>query len=244
MWGFGAGTLIYPGKGRDIDGPVSSVRLDLNRDAMEDHNYLKTLEQVSSREYAGQVTQRLIPGYLKEMNLDPDLYHSLRQFIVAEISRLKSGEALVSKKEGIVKDSAGNTLEGAEVVTDYFGATTDSNGQYEVYYKSDDTITVSLTGFKNGTGKAGDTVSLTAVNSKLLVSFENVNEPYEVGSGSGNVVTQYATQGNKSMKLTVAKNGEGEIGVDVPASLQNWTSYNYLVWDVYNSGSTGLTPPR
>ncbi len=42
---YGEGSLLYPGKKVGINGPVSSIRLEVIRDGLEDYQYLWLLEQ-------------------------------------------------------------------------------------------------------------------------------------------------------------------------------------------------------
>ena len=47
---YGDGSLLYPGKKVGIDGPVSSIRLEVIRDGLEDYKYLWLLEQKIGRD--------------------------------------------------------------------------------------------------------------------------------------------------------------------------------------------------
>ena len=49
---YGDGSLLYPGKQVGIDGPVSSIRLELIREGAQDYEYLRLLEAKSGREAA------------------------------------------------------------------------------------------------------------------------------------------------------------------------------------------------
>jgi hypothetical protein len=63
----GEGSLIYPGSRtrrytgqRDIDGPVSSIRLELLREGIEDYEYLWLLKSLGDEEFANEAVKSMV----------------------------------------------------------------------------------------------------------------------------------------------------------------------------------------
>ncbi|MFA6175934.1 MAG: DUF4091 domain-containing protein [Phycisphaerae bacterium] len=84
----GEGYLIYPGAAAGIDGPVSSMRLKVLRDGMEDYDYLWLLNQKTP---AGEGT-KIATGVAKsftEFSRDPDEYLQARENVAQQIISLK-----------------------------------------------------------------------------------------------------------------------------------------------------------
>ena len=49
--------MVYPGE----DGPINSLRMELIRQAFQDHRALKLLEELKGRDYALRVLEESIP---------------------------------------------------------------------------------------------------------------------------------------------------------------------------------------
>lgn len=82
----GEGSLIYPGdytenftEQPDINGPVSSIRMELLREGIEDHVYLSMLKDLGAEEFVkGQVDKLVIDVSAFSRNLE-DLYQNRRE---------------------------------------------------------------------------------------------------------------------------------------------------------------------
>lgn len=81
---YGDGMLLYPGKKVGIDGPVSSIRLEVIRDGIEDYSYLWLLEQKAGREAVLPYVRKLTTDW-KEYTRDPALFKKVRNEIAEQI---------------------------------------------------------------------------------------------------------------------------------------------------------------
>lgn len=77
---YGDGSLLYPGSKVGVDGPVSSIRLEMIRDGIEDYSYLWLLEQNIGREAVLPYVQKLAVDW-REFTRDPALFKSVRDEI-------------------------------------------------------------------------------------------------------------------------------------------------------------------
>jgi len=57
---YGDGSLLYPGKKVGVDGPVSSIRLELLREGLEDYEYIVLLEKKLGRAEAEKFVAKLV----------------------------------------------------------------------------------------------------------------------------------------------------------------------------------------
>jgi hypothetical protein len=74
---YGDGSLVYPGDRVGINGPVTSIRLELLRDGVEDFDYLTLFEKLRGKE----AMQALIARATTDLNTyttDPALLDALR----------------------------------------------------------------------------------------------------------------------------------------------------------------------
>jgi hypothetical protein len=62
---YGDGSLIYPGKQVGVDGPVSSIRLEMIRDGLEDYEYLCLLEKAKGKEAVERAIARVVTDMKK-----------------------------------------------------------------------------------------------------------------------------------------------------------------------------------
>ena len=85
-WGglYGDGSLLYPGKKVGIDGPVSSIRLEVIRDGLEDYKYLWLLERRVGREAVLPYVKKLTQGWT-EYTRDPAAFASVREEVASAI---------------------------------------------------------------------------------------------------------------------------------------------------------------
>ncbi len=88
-WGglYGDGSLLYPGKKVGIDGPVSSVRLEVIRDGLEDYKYLWLLEQKIGRDKVMPYVSKLVSSWT-QYSRDPSELEQVRNDIAQEIEKL------------------------------------------------------------------------------------------------------------------------------------------------------------
>lgn len=83
---FGDGSLLYPGKKVGIDGPVSSIRLEMIRDGLEDFDYFTIADTVLGQEVTqGFVTR--IAHTLTNFDRDPSKLESVRKELGTAIER-------------------------------------------------------------------------------------------------------------------------------------------------------------
>ena len=81
---YGDGSLIYPGKKIEFNGPVSSLRLEIIRDGFEDYEYLTLLEKIAGRE----LVENIIENVVKSMIIytrDPLKLEETREILAKEI---------------------------------------------------------------------------------------------------------------------------------------------------------------
>ncbi|RME79728.1 MAG: DUF4091 domain-containing protein, partial [Planctomycetota bacterium] len=246
-WGVGAGVLVYPGGPFGVDGPISSIRLEQNRDGIEDFEYFKILEKLvptKGKEYISQIASRLIPLDYASMKPDPNLFYKVRNFLIQEILRFQKGGALLPVMEGRITDSHGHPVAGAAVVGEYFATTTDLQGRYSLFVgKKNQNIKVFHLLYKEAQGKAGMKMQLKPRESKVISSFENRDDHYEAGfedsnekerkvRGGEKISSKYVTHGKKSLRLRVPKGYS--VGIEPYDFPSDWRKYKYLALDVYN----------
>lgn len=82
---YGDGSLLYPGKQVQIDGPVASIRLKLIRDGIEDYQYLRLLARQRGEEAAKRAAKTLCRS-LTDYCRDADQLERIRDKIAAEIT--------------------------------------------------------------------------------------------------------------------------------------------------------------
>lgn len=81
---YGEGSLIYPGYQVGIDGPVSSVRLEVLRDGLEDYQYLWMLEQKLGRSGVMPYVNKMVSSW-RSFNKDTAQLASVRDEIAQRI---------------------------------------------------------------------------------------------------------------------------------------------------------------
>jgi hypothetical protein len=82
---YGDGSLLYPGKKVGVDGPVTSVRLEIIRDGLEDYEYLTQFEQRYGRDRAQQMIARVVTS-MTEFERDPQALELLRAEIAGALT--------------------------------------------------------------------------------------------------------------------------------------------------------------
>lgn len=74
----GDGSLLYPGKQVGVDGPVSSLRLEMIRDGLEDYDYLALSDAWLGKEATQGVVAKIVRS-LKEYEQDPQKLGEVRR---------------------------------------------------------------------------------------------------------------------------------------------------------------------
>lgn len=74
---YGDGRLIYCGAKYGLRGPISSIRLELVRDGIEDFQYLRMAEERFGREKVDEILSRVTTGIL-DYTKDPDVLRAAR----------------------------------------------------------------------------------------------------------------------------------------------------------------------
>ncbi|MEM4248414.1 MAG: DUF4091 domain-containing protein, partial [Candidatus Nanoarchaeia archaeon] len=86
---YGDGSLIYPGKKVGVNGPVSSIRLEMIRDGFEDFEYLTLLEKCAGSKVAENYIMELVTDMVTYTQ-DPLKLEKVRENIAREIiSRIR-----------------------------------------------------------------------------------------------------------------------------------------------------------
>lgn len=83
---YGDGSLLYPGKKVGIDGPVSSIRLELLREGLQDYEYLAMLEKKIGRSQTEKFVSKLVTTP-NDFNRNVHDWEKVRIAIGEELSR-------------------------------------------------------------------------------------------------------------------------------------------------------------
>lgn len=84
----GAGSLLYPGVPVGIQGPIPSMRLKVFRDSVEDYDYLKLLESLTSRDQAVSLASSIAKDF-KTFDTNPASYIAKRKAVAEMILKQK-----------------------------------------------------------------------------------------------------------------------------------------------------------
>jgi hypothetical protein len=90
---YGDGSLLYPGAKAGIDGPVSSIRLELACEGMEDYEYLTLYEKRRGTARVQELIARVAKS-LTEFSTDPVLLETVRAGMAREIEAGEKGKRL------------------------------------------------------------------------------------------------------------------------------------------------------
>jgi hypothetical protein len=86
---YGDGSLVYPGKQVGLDGPVSSIRLEMIRDGLEDYEYLCLLEKAKGKRAVDDAIAQVVTDMKKFTRSAALLERTRRQIAeTIEASRL------------------------------------------------------------------------------------------------------------------------------------------------------------
>lgn len=80
----GDGSLFYPGRHVGVDGPVSSLRLEMIRDGLEDFDHLSMIESRLGRDACDAFISRLVRS-LQDYEQDPMLLEQVRREMGARL---------------------------------------------------------------------------------------------------------------------------------------------------------------
>ncbi len=252
IYGHGGGALFWPGYHIEgdpllnVDGPLSSLRLKLAREAVEDVDYLTMLAAATSDAYARDLAGSVITGDLFHTDVSPDVFYALRYWI----GNILSGETVVTLTtlSGTVTDAASGVPVADALVRAANTATrTAADGTYtltltggepliNIYHGRYLTQTLPFT---------GPTLDVALISLPMegvsLFSFETdaeVDQWEFSGTVSVTRVTQYATDSIYALKVTFDDNPveEPEMGTG-DLVLSDWQGYTALEFDVFNESN-------
>jgi hypothetical protein len=268
VFGLGGGALFWPGyhieanPNKNVNGPLPSLRLKLDREAVDDHDYLTLLAEQAGASYAHALARGLIPGDYWDWNPTPERLYALRDKIGDLLDR-GGGVALATVRGQVTDAATAEPIAGAFVTDGWSGAQTDSAGVYTLTVglpsaalsapATDAVLSVSAARYVSRTlsvslqagGVTTRNVALTHVaeTSTLLYSFETASEldEWEFASALGfERTTAHATDGGMALKVTFGDDvnqaragNEAEAGVGTFPTA-DWSGFTALELDVYN----------
>ena len=244
LWGNGAGAILYPGPQVGVDGPVSSIRLELNREMVEDYEYLYILEQLGRGDYTRQVVLDLIPkDDIYGLALTPEDFYQAREALADQILKLKEGVSDLVIARGVVVDENGEPMSNVLVSTGINATLSDEQGTYRLYIQrgTQPEVTFSKTDYQTVSASVGEgeneVVTLTEIPTEetLLFSFEDEAGEWEIyGPGPVSITRsfEHATAGASSLKVTWGDVEWTDIGIELP--MADWQGQDYFEFDVYN----------
>jgi hypothetical protein len=98
----GEGCLIYPGLPAGIDGPVSTIRLKVVRDAMDCYDYFRILSDLGGREDVDRITHQISPTFFQWEKNYRNYLDARRQLASAILDRI------AGKTSGGIKNTPRN----------------------------------------------------------------------------------------------------------------------------------------
>jgi hypothetical protein len=200
-YGNGRGSWFYPGGPAAVEGPVSSVRLELLRQGLEDWGLFKLVEKKYGRAYVEERLQALLPydlGDLSDLSsrdLGNNQIWELRQaLLAAAVGEVPEAGKRVDVS-GRVVDASGLSLRHARVSDGVFATYTGENGSYRLAYRAGKgPLEVTLSGFRRNK-TTGGTVTLYRRLRGLLPVFD-----FEAG-----IDPSYWVSGSEDDALAVAE---------------------------------------
>jgi hypothetical protein len=175
-YGNGLGTWFYPGGPAGVVGPVSSVRLELLRQGLEDWALFKLVEKKRGREYVEERLKAVLPYTAEDLSditsrdFGNNQIYELRKALLEELGGAGPGgrEADVG---GRVTDARGVPVYHARVGDDVFATYTGEDGSYRLRHRGGGPVRVSASGF-HGEDTAGGAVQLYRRLKGLLPVFD------------------------------------------------------------------------
>ncbi len=160
-FGNGLGTWFYPGGPAGIDKPVSSIRLELLRQGLEDWALFRMVEKKRGRAYVEERLKALLPYAVDDLRdvstrvLGNNQIFELRQAMLAEVAGGAAAGTPVDIR-GRVVDARGRTLRDVRVGGATFATYTAEDGSYRLRYReSGEAIQVSTSGFDDAETRGG-----------------------------------------------------------------------------------------
>ncbi len=255
--GNGGGAMIYPGKHIGVDGPISTIRLELSRESLEDYEYLYLLEQLGGKEYGKAITARILPSEIRSSEVGPEIFYAAKEAIAEEILSLKEQKSGLATIEGKVTNTEGDPLVGVFVSTDISGDTTDDAGRYRFSLPAGEKkITAAILSkksslypsyyqsygesFKTVTINAGDAMSgvdfsLARIqkSSAVVSSFEgDVGYWMVENSISDEQSSEHVTDGAYSYRVVFDDEQETDIYIEL--LIEKGSLFDALEFDVHN----------
>lgn len=246
-WGHGAGALLWPGKdiegepAKSIDGPVSSLRMELNRESIEDYEYLYLLEQKMNEDYVKGLVQKVLPTSLKDVATNPDVFYRTRDLI----GNILGGVAVTTTFiEGTVTDMNSASIPDAEVSDGTASCITDDSGGYRLQVSpGGHTINASHPDYISRT-KLVEVLTDTTMDfelapipkaSYIFNSFETLDDlaEWEWEGVQLNSSTQHVTDGNRSLEAVFSDATDPYLGTWNFTT--GWSTHHTLELDVYNN---------
>jgi len=256
--GNGEGAIIYPGKDIGINGPISTIRLELSRESLEDYEYLYLLEQLGGKEYAKAITINILPSEILSSETSPETFYAAREAIAEEIVNLQEQRSGLGVISGKVSNADGQPIIGAFVSTGISADITDNDGKYSISVPAGENrlmVTIPLiksliypsyyqqyasgaqTVRVNRGQEIGNTdFSLAKIekSSRLISSFENdIGDWVVEHSILREQSTEHVTDGTYSYKMVF--DDEQETDMYIEFSIEEGSVFDTLEFDVYNS---------
>jgi hypothetical protein len=155
-FGNGLGTWFYPGGPAALEGGVTSVRLELFRQGLEDWALFRMVEKKRGSAYVRERLNALLPYHIEDLadvsarELGNNQIHALRKNLLGELT----GESSLGRRgdiAGRVVDAAGNAIYHARVSSDGFATYTGEDGSYRLQHRDGKgRLTVTASGFRAG----------------------------------------------------------------------------------------------
>lgn len=225
-FGNGMATLFYPGGPVDSEEPVSSLRLELIRQAAEDWAYLNILEEKRGREYVVERLYSKLPlgkpvRGLKQNDITPAEIYDIRRSAAEEITGGKRVGVSVSVS-GVVTDRKGKAISNAWVGDARFGTYTDATGRFELHnaVAAGGYLTVLCSGYRYDETPARG----SGVTASLYRGLQSISKIYDFEMG---VNPAYWMTGDEEDALMVSEENdfvfEGRRSIEIEFPTGRWS---------------------
>jgi hypothetical protein len=249
VWGWGGGALMWPGenverRGIRIDGPLPSLRLELNRQAFEDYDLLALLAASGGDgpALADAIAHAALPSRLYDgLEVQRGHFEKSRDAVLDLL--VNGGETRTIT--GRLSKSNGQPIAGALVSDGTFAARTGEDGRYVLVRPSGDvTLTASADGYAPLSIDVGASASgVDLVLEKLAVQVKGLFGSFErnanLWDGDGvnvRLSAERVRHGTKSMRVLFKASAEDPgIYPDTGLRPRDWSSFDAFVVEVYNA---------
>ncbi len=250
VWGWAGGAELWPGydieqRGINIDGPLPSLRLELNRQAFEDYEYLQLLDDGGLGALADALATAAVPSRLWEgLAIDRDQYERCRAAAISALGA-RGATATIS---GTVRNPSAVPIGGALVGNGTFAALTAADGTYSLTVPAG-TITLNATAERHlpatltvASGGSAVDFTLTPLATTVTGMFGSFEIPAELWVGeraTTALATQHVTDGSTSLHATFLDSAVPDSLIYPPDSVlpSDWSTYDVFEMDVYNASS-------